>query len=323
MINTKTPHRERHPILNTRSIVRLVVSVGIFIIILYNVNLTEIADRLRGLDSRFFTMALLVLSTQYFLSAFKWKIILKAENIRVPLVSLLNRYLIGNFISLFLPSTFGGDIYRVAALRRFNTDIYQNTSSVLFDRITGLFALTSLAIVAHTITFGSMINYFLIGGYVALLAGFLIFASDQFSNSRLFIGSKYLNPVIRIAESFNRYRHNASIMANTILFSFLFHNNVVIISKLYCLSLNIQMPLAYLYVVIPIVYITEAIPITINGLGLREGSFILLFQHLGYTANDAMALALLLITVRYSISLVLGGGLASLYLLSANKHQHT
>lgn len=302
---------------------RVLVSVGILVIILHYVNLTEIVDRLRGVDSRFFIMALLVLSTQYFLSALKWKIILQAEHVNVPLGSLLSRYLIGNFISLFLPSSFGGDFYRVAALSRFNANIYQNTSSVLFDRITGLFALTSIAIIAHTITFGSVINYFLVGGYMAVLTGFIIFASDHFLKIKLLKSSKFLIPVTRIAESFNRYRRSASIMANTILISFLFHNNVVIISKLYCLSLNIQMPLAYLYVVVPIVYLTEAIPITINGFGLREGSFILLFQHLGYASDDAMALALLIITVRYSISLVLGGGLASLNLIGHNKRQNT
>jgi uncharacterized protein (TIRG00374 family) len=302
---------------------RVIVSGSILILILFHVDPSQIARRLEGVDFRFFLLALLVLSTQYLLSALKWKIILKAENISPPFSSLLASYLIGNFLSLFLPSSFGGDIYRVAALQRFNPNIYQNTSSVLFDRISGFFALISIAIIGHFLLFRSIINYYLIGGYATLIFGFLAATSNQFLRLEFLKKSIFLKPILRIAESFNNYRRNMSILALIILISFLFQNNIVIINKLYCQSLGIHVPLTYLYVIIPIVYLTEAVPITINGLGVREGAFIVLFQHFGYDKTDAVALALLVITVRYALSLILGGGLTCSMLLFQRRDRYS
>jgi hypothetical protein len=222
---------------------------------------------------------------------------------------LLQSYIIGNFISLFLPSSFGGDIYRVITLQRFNSDVYQNASSVLFDRITGLIALGSIAIISYSLIFKTEINYYLLIGYIVVLVGLVFFTSDRFKTLGILHRYTILKPALRIAESFNRYRNNYIVLFVSLLIAFLFQNNIVIMNKLYCMSLNIAIPLSYLYVIVPLVYLTEAIPITINGLGLREGAFIFLFESVGHTSEEAIALSMLIIAVRYIIPMICGGGL--------------
>lgn len=298
-----------------KTFLRILVSVGILAIIVRQVEPAEIGRRLQGLDPVYFAAALVVFLLQYLLSAFKWKTILRAEKVRAPFSALLRSYMIGNFLSLFLPSSFGGDVYRVVALRRFNADMYQNTSSVLFDRGTGLFALASIGILAYAWLFGIVGNYVLLTGYLITLAGFLVLTSDRVVAARLLRRNRVLIPAARIAESFNRYRHNTPVIATALAVAFLFQSNIVLMNKLYCLALGIPIPLGYLYLVIPLVYLTEAIPITINGLGLREGAFVFFFQQLGHSREEALALALVVITVRYLVSLVLGGGLAAITVL--------
>jgi glycosyltransferase 2 family protein len=83
----------------------------------------------------------------------------------------------------------------------------------------------------------------------------------------------------------------------------------VIINKLYCIGLNIDIGLKYLFMVIPLIYLTEALPITINGLGVREGAFVFFLSQEGYTKEEALGLALLVITMRYLFSLTIGGSL--------------
>jgi hypothetical protein len=53
----------------------------------------------------------------------------------------------------------------------------------------------------------------------------------------------------------------------------------------------------------------EIIPISINGFGVREGAFVFFFLQLGYKREEALAVSLLLITIRYIFSLTIGGSL--------------
>ena len=71
-----------------------------------------------------------------------------ADGNDVSFLFLWKTYWIGGFISLFLPTSYGGDVYRVYAVRHASQSIERGTSSVLFDRITGLFALVSIAAVS-------------------------------------------------------------------------------------------------------------------------------------------------------------------------------
>lgn len=41
--------------------------------------------------------------------------------------------------------------------------------------------------------------------------------------------------------------------------------------------------------VIPLIYLTETLPISINGLGVREGAFVFFFTQAGYAAEKALA----------------------------------
>ena len=61
--------------------------------------------------------------------------------------------------------------------------------------------------------------------------------------------------------------------------------------------------------VIPLVYLIEALPISINGLGVREGAFVFFLNQAGFSSEQGLALGLLVISVRYVFAVSLGGSL--------------
>jgi hypothetical protein len=61
--------------------------------------------------------------------------------------------------------------------------------------------------------------------------------------------------------------------------------------------------------VIPLIYLTEALPISINGLGVREGAFVFFFTQTGVSKEKALALGLLVISIRYIFVMLTGGSL--------------
>ena len=90
------------------------VSVGLLGYLLTLIDFPHLFDRLRNLDLRFLLLAYVLLLGQVVFSSLKWQRILRSDGVVMRLAFLFRTILIGGFISLFLPTSFGGDIYRVA-----------------------------------------------------------------------------------------------------------------------------------------------------------------------------------------------------------------
>jgi uncharacterized protein (TIRG00374 family) len=288
---------------------RWIISIGILAFLIFNIDISEILKQFSGIDYKIIVLCAFILIFQVSLSSLKWKIIINADNCDVPYLFLLKSYFIGGFISLFLPSSFGGDIYRVISLKKYSGDIFQNTSSVLFDRMSGLFALTSISIISFAFFGRLKFGFWFLITYVFFVAAFFIVTNSKIINFIEENFKKIAKPIAKILKSFERYRKDKGTLGKTLLVSFIFQNNIVWLVKLYCISLGIDISLKHLYVVVPLIYLTEALPIAINGLGVREGAFVFFFLAAGNTKEEALAVSFLVITMRYLVSLLFGGSL--------------
>jgi uncharacterized protein (TIRG00374 family) len=231
----------------------------------------------------------------------------------------MKTYLIGNFISLFLPTSFGGDVYRIYVLRKFNLDVFRNASSVLFDRLTGLFALASISVLSFFLFYRDIIDYRFILIFFVTVFLFWISASDKMISLLDTIKYKIVKPIVTILDSFKKYKNNRTLLIKTLIISFVFQNNIIWIVKLYCVALNIDIDLKYLYMFVPLIYLTEVLPISINGLGVREAAFVFFFNMLGRPSEEAIAVSLLVITMRYLFTTAVGGSIFLFTLLRIPK----
>lgn len=289
--------------------VKIIVSFGLLFYLFNQINFNVFLNKYKGINVSLLLIAALAIFIQVALSAFKWRYILTAERLFIPYKFLLKSYLIGNFFGLFLPSSFGGDIYRVYSLGKFNPDSFQNVSSVLFDRISGLFALVTISILSYAIFFRSFISTNFLLAYILATLVFWVISSDSIIEILSRYRFRLIKFITRICSSFNKYRKDRSVLLKSLAISFVFQGNVVFINKLYCVALGIDIDIRYLFLVIPLIYLTEAIPISINGLGIRDGAFVFFFLRAGYSSEDALALSILVITMRYLCILTFGGTL--------------
>jgi hypothetical protein len=290
-------------------IVQVVISLIILVLIFRKVEFNVLLNQFARLNLLFLGPIFVIYLFQNALSSYKWQTILTADGQVIPFRFLLKSYLIAGFISLFLPSSFGGDLYRVYVLKEYNRDYLQNTSSVLFDRVTGLFALVSISIISFVFFYRDAIDLRLIILYIIGVLAFLGFTSKNGIKLLDRYQSKAAKFLVGIQLSFSRYRKNGTVLIICLFISFLFQSNIVLANKLYCLILGIDIKLSYLFVVIPLIYLTEALPISINGLGVREGAFVFFLTKAGCTIEEGLALGMLVLSMRYAFSLTLGGGL--------------
>lgn len=295
---------------------KIAVSIGLLGYLLTLIDLDQLLARLRSLDLGYLGLAYALLLGQVGISATKWQRILRSDGLVMPLPFLFKTNLIGGFISLFLPTSFGGDVYRVVAAQGVNQDLAKSTSSVVFDRLTGFFALISICMVGYVALPEQPYGLLVAILYVLGVIGFLVASSNV--AIRLIGGSRlpFVNRFAKILRSFRNYRTHRRLLAIVLLLAFAFQLNVVVINKIYTLALGIDVSFALLLVIIPLIYLTEALPISINGLGVRESAFAFFFVMNGLTVEQGVAVSLLIVAERYVLGL-LGGSLLLASVLSS------
>lgn len=303
---------------------KLAVSVGLLALLLSWIDVSEMARRFADPRWGWLILATVLLQFQAAISSLKWKVILAADDVRARYLFLFKTYLIAGFLSLFLPTAFGGDVYRTVALNRSGAKMSKSAASVLFDRFTGLFALLTIGLVGCMLLLDRSVALLIFLGYATGVAAFLIVTSDAAVRRLPNVSSKYMGFPFRIMRSFNAYRRRPKVLAAALGLSFCFQFNVVLIVTCYARTLRvdpIDVSFLELVAVVPLALLSEVLP-SINGLGVREGAFVFFFKFVGGTAEQALAVSLMLIMLRYVQSLI-GAALFTMSLLGYGKAGHS
>jgi len=288
-------------------IIRFLISAGILYYLYLKIDIYELFSIYSRMGLLILIVPVGLLGCQYALSTLKWYFILNFDGVKASYLFLARSYLIGHFISLFLPTSFGGDIYRVYVLKRYSLSMPKNASSVIFDRLTGLYALTTISLFSYFMFYEDSINFRFLFYYIVPIILFLLLSSNFIISRLNKFQNKLIYILITILQSFQKYRKNKLLMFKAIFISFIFQFNIVMIVKCYCIALGIDIGIERLAMFVPIVLLMEAIPISINGLGIREVAFAFFFKALGHSGEEAISLSLLIISMRLILSSIIGG----------------
>ncbi len=275
-------------VINPKFLVRLAITVAVCSLLFYQLkNAGEISLIKEKINSILFLpifMAAAIFFISLILSTVQWKMLLDIQNVKISLYLAWQFYMIGQFFSNFLPTNWGGDFVRIYDSGAYSQDWEKSTASIIMDRVLGLFALFLLGLV-HAFIFYS--DYFHIH-YLLIVTGFMIlgiilFIVLDFKRLKGLIRCK--NRIIKKISDFMdkfflalaRYQHDSRlipVLGIAIITQYL----RILMNVFIALSLGFgltQIPFVNYYVVIPIVGLLSALPIAINGIGVREmtGSF--------------------------------------------------
>jgi hypothetical protein len=73
-------------------------------------------------------------------------------------------------------------------------------------------------------------------------------------------------------------------------------------------ALSLEVPFSYCIIVYPLVGTFAAIPVSLNGIGLREGGYLYLLAVIGIGSEKSIAFGLLLLLI-VALDSLIGGGL--------------
>jgi uncharacterized protein (TIRG00374 family) len=251
----------------------------------------------------------------------RWQIMLDGQGGAVALASLVRLYLIGMFFNNVLPSRLGGDVVRAYGASLMATTRTRSVAAILMDRLVGAVSVLILGVVA-VVLYPSVIpwqlrNGLFVGLVVAVLAlGLLLYRGARLGSVRATIlrltdvklfGLR-LGPRVEAAiDAVRSYSRAHGLIARALAISSVANGLSIVNLYLYSMAVGAGLSLPEVAVVAPVVLAIGMLPLSINGIGTIELTFVLLFGAMGVDSHVALAVALLRRLVLLLLSLV--GGL--------------
>ncbi|MFH1843865.1 MAG: lysylphosphatidylglycerol synthase transmembrane domain-containing protein [bacterium] len=250
--------------------------------------------------------------------AFQWAWILRVAGIKAPNRELHRLYLVGLFFNNFLPANVGGDAVKIFDLGRQEGQPLKVFCATLLDRLLGLTSLTLLALLAvataviRTTTLPPAYPLFV--AMVVWLGLLVLLLSRRISSvvlpilHRIRLG-KVADKIEAVLEEFRLYRARVSWFGSIFLFAMLVQSLRVLTHILVAIGLSITLTGEQglqLFVLVPLLGILIALPISVNGIGLREYASAEFFVFAGISAQHAVAMELTAYLVQVVFSLVGG-----------------
>lgn len=254
----------------------------------------------QNLDAVALGGVLLILWATLVAIAKRWQLVIRLgspdSRANVPLPNLIEATVIGAFFNQFLPSSVGGDFFRVLAVRRYGVSLNEAVTGVFLDRLCGFLSLGILCILAIPAE-----------GQILMASGLkwpflltLLLLAGVFGGGLLLLlipTSWYEYPLLRpfrplIEMTCRFFRHKLSFGA--ILLSSLL-SSILVISGIQVLIMAFDIPLTWAQgaAILPAVMMLSSLPISFAGWGLREGAMIIALGAYGVPAEKALALSLI------------------------------
>jgi uncharacterized protein (TIRG00374 family) len=300
-------------------LLKALISLSVLTLLYRQVDMPSLASQLAAIQFLPLAIFFVLLALNTLLSAAKWRIFLKADGIEHPLGRLFISYYVASFFTVLLPSTIGGDSYRIYDMTRRGSGAGHVAASVLADRLTGFLALSVLGLIFPFLGWHLIPDHRLLLIPLVVFGGLLVMVWLLIQRTLLlrlmtFFRLDRIGTLHRFTDRFFRsiqvYRSRPGVLAQAMAISFLFQCNVIL--AIYCLSeaLGLGIPPLFYGVAVPVVSLIEAIPISIFGIGLRDTGYMLLFAQIGRGQTEAGALSILYVAA--TLVYVAVGGLVFL-----------
>ncbi|MDA2933734.1 flippase-like domain-containing protein [Acidobacteria bacterium AH-259-D05] len=270
----------------------------------------------------FILMASLVQMMGMLLSVIRWRTILRNFDIHSEFLPLTKITFIGYFFNLFLPSGIGGDFFRAYYLaKREKREISSTLTTTFLERSAGLCALlvigTFFAAFQDIRVEGFRLFYvFLIVISLYLLANVALFHSWMHRKISSFLARKNLQQMQAkmelIYQGLNTLRGNKRSIVTALGISLVVQFLSVVIVWIAAQAIEIEAPFRIFLIFVPLINLSIMVPLTINGIGLRESLFYLLFSQIGFPVEMAVSLSLVTFSL-YLLTALPGLIIYSLY----------
>lgn len=288
--------------------VKIIIATALIAVLAWGVDWSQASQMATRISWWAIAVMVIIMVLELMLSTWKWSAALQMHGLRYPYGYLLRSVFIGFFLNNFLPTSIGGDAFRV--YRTLPPDGFRSraVSSILVDRITGLAALMTLGAVGAAVLFeeSPVARAFLLlylaggtGGAVGLYAVYRGWFRPLTNRVRHF------KAFVALEHNLDRLKSAKGLWLRQIGLSFLFQ--LLSIAGVYWLFLQTGAVSPQRCALITAAGgMAALVPLSINGIGLLEGGTVAMAVALGVDYNTALVVAVVRRFSAVTVSLMCG-----------------
>jgi uncharacterized membrane protein YbhN (UPF0104 family) len=293
-------------------IARTAVALGAIALFCHNTDWAEVASRLRNLNLWYFGLALVTFAAAQVVQAFRWKLLLQTQSIHIGMPTVIKLYYLGLYYNNVMPGSVGGDLLKAWYVMKHTDRRFEGALSVVVDRVIGLATTLMIAAAAAVyiilarhhlaipespqanITRGSSEGLLSNLIWITVAMAVVLLALLLHPRSRAWLRGiaarlaanwrTWLAKAVRAAVV---YCSKPLTILWTLLLTVLGQGIVVVAFWYLGGQLGIGVGLEYYLLILPAAWVLGAVPISIAGLGVLEGSMAMMFVHLAGTDPDA------------------------------------
>ena len=301
-------------------LLKLLPLIGIFILafILSRIDLYQVWGIISNANMFYLSLAVLMLLPLLAIKTLKWKLLIKSFDVNYPLGNLMKSWTIGFSISMVTPARLG-DVSRAYYLKE-KLSLGKSLTTVIIDRVIDviiLFVLAITGIIAFVYyikgfdLFAAVILFFvlfLVGVYASTKKGFMKAILKPFF--RRFVSEKHKG---KISLTFQDFYHGLGVLrkrkkqiALSVLLGLTGWFISIFQSYLLALSLNIDISYVFLISIMPLVNLTDILPISFSGIGTRDIMLIFFLSQIGIAAEIAVSFSTMLLLFGYLVVGLIG-----------------
>ena len=298
-----------------RTLLKLGISLGLLAWLLLRSDIGQVLAALEKLSPPVIATVAALIPVMVGVAAFKWWLFVPGHRIR----DLVRLNLVGVFYSIVLPGQVAGEAVKAYRLGAGRADAEEIAASVLVDKVNGMIGLLALGIVGAQLSRlgipGSLVASF----SVTLLIGLALLYSLQLPLLRRSIETaigvvtrrwSVAKPLAQrlalfIAAS-ARYLGRPGLMVASVLLGIVYQLLCITVILIVAPAFGIDVPLVEWLWIFALVATAALLPLSIAGLGIREGAFVAVLGLLQVPSASALALSLTIFATQLATAL-LGG----------------
>ncbi len=224
-------------------------------------------------------------------SSLRWQLLAAMLNLHATFLECLRYYLIGMFTNVFVPGLMGGDAARAFYLGRKHGKVGEAIASVVADRGYGLLSLFWFAaLIAVTLNHGTLTPNVIRPVIAVGVLTFVGFLASPLIGRLIHLAPRQIRRGLGIVAP---YLHRPIATLPAVFLSIVLQALLAVCQYVLALGMGMHLPLSMFLLIVPIAGVLASLPLTLNGLGLRETAYLFLFGMAGIGRDDAIALGLL------------------------------
>ena len=298
-------------------ILRFVVAIAIIVFLFTKISIPDVVNSIISAKLNYVILALILTIVSWTVSSYRLKFFTSLQGLSISTFQAFEINLSTLFYGLFLPGgNLTGGIIKFYKISRKDNKLSEAFIALALERV---FATVALCIVGlffwtisipHDIDLLVLIMIFLLLGLTCVC---LVIFIDR--DQRVIKWFLSLANSIYVSPKLNKFVESLSHLGRIPLRSLIFMIGIslasqiinVVVFFLLLKSISLDVSIVSIGWIRSLVVLVTMIPISISGMGLREGSFIILLGTYGISEDNAFAYSLLVFTVTRIFPGLLGG----------------